>query len=97
MANIEDYWDEEMVESIIDLLREYNDLFSTTFIEMKGIEGDLGEIKIPLRVEVRPIRQQPYRLNLIYKQKVKVEIDRMLGVGIIEPVEEFKWIRPMVV
>jgi hypothetical protein len=86
-----------MVESIIDLLREYNDLFSTTFTEMKGIEGDLGEMKIPLRVEVRPIKQQPYRLNLIYKQKFKVEIDRMLGVGIIEPVEEFKWIRPMVV
>jgi hypothetical protein len=36
-------------------------------------------------------------LNPIYKQKVKDEIDRMLEAGIIEPVEESKWISPMVV
>jgi hypothetical protein len=31
MANIGDYWDEKIVESITELLREYNDLFPTTF------------------------------------------------------------------
>jgi hypothetical protein len=39
MASIGDYWDEKTVESITELLREYNDLFPTTFMEMKGIEG----------------------------------------------------------
>jgi hypothetical protein len=38
-----------------------------------------------------------YRLSPVYKKKVKVEIDRMLEVGIIEPVEESEWIIPMVV
>ena len=38
-----------------------------------------------------------YKLNTIYKQKVKDEIDRMLEADIIEPVEESKWISPMVV
>jgi hypothetical protein len=36
-------------------------------------------------------------LNPIYKQKVKDEIDRMLEVDIIEPVEESEWISLMVV
>jgi hypothetical protein len=45
----------------------------------------------------RPIRQRPYRLNPIYKQKVKVEIDRMLEDGIIEPMEESERVSPMVV
>jgi hypothetical protein len=49
MANIGDYWDKKIVEIITELLHEYNDLFPTTFTEMKGIEGELGEIKIPLR------------------------------------------------
>jgi hypothetical protein len=44
MASIGDYWDEKTIESITELLREYNDLFSTTFTEMKGIVGELGEM-----------------------------------------------------
>jgi hypothetical protein len=64
---------------------------------MKGIVGELGEMKIPLRVEERPIKQRPYRLNPIYKQIIKAEIDRMLEAIIIEPMEESEWISLMVV
>ena len=97
MAIIGDYWDEQIVENIIELLREYKDSFPTTFIEMKRIAGELGEMKIPLRVEARSIRQQPYKLNLIYKQKVKVGINRMLKANIIKSVDELEWIIAMVV
>jgi hypothetical protein len=57
MASIGDYWDEKIVKSITELLREYNDLFPTTFTKMKGIARELGEMKIPLRPETRPITQ----------------------------------------
>jgi hypothetical protein len=57
MASIGDYWDEPIVESITKLFRKYSDLFPTTFTEMKGIAGEMGEMKIPLRPEVRSIRQ----------------------------------------
>jgi hypothetical protein len=56
MASIGDHWDEQTVESITKFLHEYNDLFPTTFIEMKGIVVELGEMKIPLRPNARPIR-----------------------------------------
>jgi hypothetical protein len=72
-------------------------MFPATFIDMKGIAGDLGEMKIPLKPEARPVKKRPYRLNPVYKPKVKEEIDRMLEVGIIEPVQESEWISPMVV
>jgi hypothetical protein len=36
-------------------------------------------------------------LNPKYKEKVKIELDRMLEVEIIEHVEESEWISPMVV
>jgi hypothetical protein len=35
-------------------------------------------------------------MNPVYKKKVKAKLDRMLEVGIIEPVEESEWISPMV-
>jgi hypothetical protein len=57
MASIGDYLDEQTVEIITKLLREYSDLFPTTFTEMKDIAEELGEMKIPLRPDARPIRQ----------------------------------------
>jgi hypothetical protein len=54
-------------------------------------------MKIPLKPEARSVRQRPYKMNPAYKKKVKEEIDKMLEVGIIEPIEESKWIIHMVV
>jgi hypothetical protein len=64
---------------------------------MKGIKGPMGEMNIPLKPDARPIKQRPYRLNPKYKHKVKIELDKILEAGIIELVEESKWIIPMVV
>jgi len=36
-------------------------------------------------------------MNPKYKENVKVEIDKMLKAGIIEPIEESEWISPMVI
>jgi hypothetical protein len=67
MASTGDYLDEKIVERITELLHEYNDVFPTTFTKMKGIAWEIGEMKIPLKPEARPVRKRPYRLNPIYK------------------------------
>jgi hypothetical protein len=64
---------------------------------MKGIKGPMGEMKIPLKPYARLVKQRPYILNPKYKDKVKIEVDRMMEAGIIELVEESEWISPMVV
>ena len=66
-TNIGDYWDDETVSKITDLLHEYQDLFPTNFIEIEGIMGDLGEMKIPLKLDAKHFKQRPYRLNPRYK------------------------------
>jgi hypothetical protein len=96
-ANIGDNWNNETVEKILNLLREYWDMFPTTFSEMKGIVGESGEMRIPLKPDAKTVRQRPYRFKSVYKQKAKAEIDMMLEVGIIEHVVESEWIIPMVV
>ena len=56
-TNIGDYWDEETVGKITDLLHEFQDMFPTKFFEMKCIVGDLGEMKIHLRPYAKPVIQ----------------------------------------
>jgi hypothetical protein len=97
LSNVGDYWDAATIDKITELLHEYRDLFLTKFIDMKGIKGPMGEMKIPLKIDVKPVKKRPYRLNLKYKEKVKIELDRMLEARIIEPVEESELISSMVV
>ena len=93
-ASIGDYWDDETVGHITDLLQEYQDLFPTKFPEMKGILGDLGVMRIPLKVDVKPMKECPYRLNPRYKEKVRQELDKMITTGIIKPLEESQGVVP---
>jgi hypothetical protein len=97
LGNVGDYWDDATISKITKLLHEYQDLFPTKFIDMKGIKGPMGEMRIYLKVDARPVKKRPYKLNPKHKMKVKTKLDRMLEARIIEPVEEFEWISPMVV
>jgi hypothetical protein len=45
---------------------------------MKGIKGPMGEMKIPLNLDERPFKKRPYRLNTEYKEKAKIELNKML-------------------
>jgi hypothetical protein len=97
MENVRDYWDDATIRKITELLHEYQDLFPTKFTDMKGIKGPMGEMKIPLRPDAKHIKQRPYRLNPKYNKKFRIELDRMMEVGIIVHVEEYEWIIPIVV
>jgi hypothetical protein len=63
------------MENNVELLWEYQDLFPSTFSEMKGIACELGVMKSHLKPGPKIVRQRSYRLNVKYKEKVKVEID----------------------
>jgi len=66
-------------------------------MDLKGIIGDPGMMKIMLKPDVKLVKKRPYRLNPKYKEKVYLELYKMLAVGIIEPVEESDWVSIMVV
>jgi hypothetical protein len=72
LVNIGDYWDDATISKITELLHEYQDLFPTKFTDMKGIKGPMGEMKILLKEDARPIKKRPYRLNLKYKRKLRL-------------------------
>lgn len=96
-ANIGDYRDDTMVDNVAEVLYEYHDLFPTKFMDLKGIIEDLVMMKITLKPNMKLVEKMPYCLNPKYKERVRLELDKMLTEGIIEPVEESEWVSPMVV
>jgi hypothetical protein len=56
LANVGYYWDAATIDKITELLHEYQDLFPTKFIDMKGIKGPMGEMRIPLKPDARPVK-----------------------------------------
>jgi hypothetical protein len=97
MASIETIGMNRPVTEIQALLWEYEDLFPKIFSELKGIKGYLGEMKIELNRTQNQSNIGPICLNPRFKEKVKKEIDRMLAVGLIFPVDEVEWIIPIVI
>ena len=77
-SNIRDYWDDKTVGKVTYLLHEFQHMFPRKLSKMKGIIRDMGEMKIPLRSDVKSVKDGPYRLNSRYKEKVKVEMNQML-------------------
>jgi hypothetical protein len=57
LANVGDYWDDATIDKIIELLHQYQDLFPTKFTNMKCIKGPMGEMKMPLKIDARPVKQ----------------------------------------
>lgn len=55
-ANIGEYWDDAIVDKVSELLCRYQDLFPTKFSELKWIIGDLGFMKITLKLEENMIK-----------------------------------------
>lgn len=96
-AKIWDYWDDIIVDKVLKLLHEYQNLFPMKFSYLKGIIGDLGVMNITLKSDMQPMEQRLYYLNPKYKERVHVELDKMLTAGIIELVEESDWVSPIVV
>jgi hypothetical protein len=61
IASIGNHWDDRTIGQAADLLQEYQDLFPIKFEDMKGILGDLGVMRIPLKEGAKPVKQWPYR------------------------------------
>lgn len=72
-------------------------MFHKYFKELGGIKEEVGTMKIQIKDGIKPLKKRPYRLNPNLKVKVKTEIDKILNVGIIKPIDELEWISPMVI
>ncbi len=51
------------MDKVTKLLHEYQDLFPTKFLDLKGIIGDLEVMKITLKPDAKLVKKRPYHFN----------------------------------
>ncbi len=78
------------------LLKEFKDVFSWTYKDLKGILPKLAQHIIELDTSI-PLAHQPrYKSNLDYVTNFKQNIDKQLATGFIQLVKEATWLSPIV-
>ena len=56
---------------IVNLLKEFQDVFEQDYKDLKGLVQEMGEMKIDIKPDARPVKKQPYKLAHKYKEIVK--------------------------
>ncbi len=64
---------------------------------MKGIPREICEHKIELVANAQPIKQRQYKMNLNYALKVREDLDKVLDIRFIYPIETTQWLSPLVI
>ena len=57
MAKIGDYSNEEHTTEVVNLLKEFQDVFARDYKDLKGLVHEMGEIKINTKPDVRPVKK----------------------------------------
>ena len=63
-------------EKLIDLLREYNDVFASSYEDMPGLDIDIVVHRLPLREECAPVKQKLRKVKPEMLLKIKEEVKK---------------------
>jgi len=79
-------------DELENLLSEFKDVFAWSYDDLKAYSPEVIQYTIPLKEEVKPVRQNLRRMNPKLAPLVKEELQKMVNVGIIAPIRNSSWI-----
>ena len=90
-ANLSRYEEEQLLET----LRKHRDALGYTLDDLKGISPSICQHTINLEPDAKPVVDHHRRLNPKMKDVVRTEVLKLLAAGIIYPVADSRWVRPV--
>ena len=82
---------------LLQTLTEYRDVFAWSYKDLKGVDPNICQHTIPMKLDAKPIKLCPYMYNKNFAYKIKAEIDQLLEANFIYEIEHTKWVSPIVV
>ena len=95
-TQIGEFFKEAEWEALVDLLKEYIDVFAWSYQDMPGWDPKIVEHRIPLDPDAKPIKQKLRRIKPEWSLQVKEEIEKLLRVGFIRVIEYQEWLANIV-
>ena len=89
--------DSEQRAQLIQILQKQSGAFTWEYKDMKGIHPDTCIHHIYTQENVRPIIQPQRQMNLVLKDIVKDELQKLLNANFIYPISNSKWVSPLVI
>ena len=84
-------------ELLIEILKQYKDIFAWSYKDLKGVDPKICQHTIPMKEDAKPRKQRPYTYNENFGRKIKEEIDKLLDAEFIYEIEHTEWVSPIVV
>ncbi|CAN6561349.1 unnamed protein product [Malus baccata var. baccata] len=81
-------------DKLLRVLRKYQDVLGWTLADIKDISPALCMHRIFIEAGTKPTVEAQRHLNPIMKEVVRVEVMKLLDVGIIYPISDSKWVSP---
>jgi hypothetical protein len=78
------------------ILREFADVFSWTYEDLKTYDTSFIEHKIPLKEEAKPFRQKLRQINPMLLPIMEREVKKLLQAQIIVPLRYSEWVANLV-
>jgi hypothetical protein len=82
---------------ILDLIRQFKDVFSWTYDDLKAYRGDVIQHTIPLVEGAKPFRHKLRHINPKFANQIQKELQKMVDYGIIVPIRYSSWMSNLVV
>src|ERR1043165_4625875 len=88
--------EESVKQRLIEMLREYADVFAWSYEDMPGLDTDIVMHELPLTADCPPVKQKLRRTHPEMSKKIKEEVQKQLDVDFLKVVSYPMWVANIV-
>jgi hypothetical protein len=90
------YLSPEIKSKYVELIRQYKDIFSWSYDELRTYDTTIMEHKIPLKQGVKPFRKKLMQINPMLLLVIEKEFKKLLDAKNIVPLRYSEWVANLV-
>jgi hypothetical protein len=96
MVKISKYLLTQIKSKYVELLKQYKDVFSWSYDDLKTYDTSVIEHNIPLKHGIKPFKQKLRQINPILLPVIEREVKKLLDAKIIVPLRYSEWVANLV-